>query len=353
MSKLKYFFLSLFLAGVIISCETDFDTTSQWEDISVVYGIIDQLDSVFYIKINKAFLGEGDALVYAMEYDSINYPDTLNVKLHEINGNGNTVQTMDFEFGIIPEEEQDEDDVVFPGPQSIYYGGPDTYHEFIGSKKIWLNDEHTYRMEITFPNSSKVITSETILVNHFSITYPLPSQVTIKFTNNPNSKTTFKWAKPNNDVNNAFRYQVNLIFHYQEKTLAGVYQNRSILLAEIIKDPSQITEEMTYNYFDENFYVSCQSQIPYSDQAKEDSIVERYTRDVDFIISVAAEEFNLFLDVYEPSNSVVQDKPAFTNIENGIGLFSSRYKNSVSKDLHHESVNELIAMDNNALKFEE
>ena len=41
-------------------------------------------------------------------------------------------------------------------------------------------------------------------------------------------------------------------------------------------------------------------------------------------ILVAGTELNTFMDVSAPSNNVNQEKPAYTNIENGLGIFSSR-----------------------------
>ncbi|MCD4681771.1 MAG: hypothetical protein K8R86_00695, partial [Bacteroidales bacterium] len=271
---------------------------------------------------------------------------------YELDEDGNTVNTIELIRGYIPEDEQDENDTVFPGGQIIYYGGPENYYDWIDGQKFWLNDNHTYLLNIAFPNSEKVVTSESILVNRFDITYPSWFQETVEFTNNPNSKTLFKWEQPNNDVNNAFRYEVKLLFHYQEKTYSGITRNDSVLLASIIKDQSQVNDEMIYNYHDQNFFISCLSQILHSDPAIENTIEVRYTKEVEFIVSVAAEDFNVFIEVYTPSGSIVQEKPPFTNIENGIGLFSARYNIRTSKDLHTNSVIELIDIDENIMKFE-
>ena len=65
MHTIKYILFGLWILFFMNSCETDFDTTTDWEDITVVYGIIDQNDSMQYIKINKAFLGEGNVLQFA------------------------------------------------------------------------------------------------------------------------------------------------------------------------------------------------------------------------------------------------------------------------------------------------
>ena len=54
----------LIFAG-FTGCETDFDTTAPYKDITIVYGLLDSKDSMQYIKINKAFLAENNVLTYA------------------------------------------------------------------------------------------------------------------------------------------------------------------------------------------------------------------------------------------------------------------------------------------------
>jgi hypothetical protein len=50
---------------------------------------------------------------------------------------------------------------------------------------------------------------------------------------------------------------------------------------------------------------------------------------VDFIFSVASDDLNTYMNASAPSNSIIQERPPFSNISNGIGLFSSRYVNEI------------------------
>ena len=40
------------------SCESDLDINSKWEEVTVVFGLLDQSQEKQYIRINKAFLGK-------------------------------------------------------------------------------------------------------------------------------------------------------------------------------------------------------------------------------------------------------------------------------------------------------
>ena len=60
------------------SCETELHVIDQTYDLPVVWGLIDPVDSVYDIRIQKSFCGKGNAADMAKIYDSI-YFDSLNV----------------------------------------------------------------------------------------------------------------------------------------------------------------------------------------------------------------------------------------------------------------------------------
>jgi hypothetical protein len=54
------------------------------------------------------------------------------------------------------------------------------------------------------------------------------------------------------------------------------------------------------------------------------------------------------MEVNEPTNSIVQEKPDYTNITNGLGIFSSRYRKIREKKIHPETIEEIQKLN---LKF--
>ncbi|HOV56213.1 MAG TPA: hypothetical protein PL122_08830, partial [Bacteroidales bacterium] len=58
---IKYIFTSIIAILIFSSCSTDVDLTQEWQDIPIVYSILDLNSSTQYIRINRAFLGDGDA----------------------------------------------------------------------------------------------------------------------------------------------------------------------------------------------------------------------------------------------------------------------------------------------------
>jgi hypothetical protein len=80
LKALFYLFIVLFIST---SCDKTLNVNAEWKDITIVYGLLDQNDSVQYIKITKAFLGEGDALTFSKIADSSNYKEKLEVTMEE------------------------------------------------------------------------------------------------------------------------------------------------------------------------------------------------------------------------------------------------------------------------------
>jgi hypothetical protein len=72
------------------------------------------------------------------------------------------------------------------------------------------------------------------------------------------------------------------------------------------------------------------------------TIQKRIIGEVDVIAVVGGEDLNTYMELNEPSTSIVQDAKEFTNINNGIGLFSSRYQISETVKLSSASIDELM-----------
>ena len=364
MKMIKYCISAISLIVLLGSCETDFDTTTEWEDISVVYCLLDQMDSIQYLKINRAFLGEGNALVYAQEKDSSNYSYNLDAWIEEWTLEGDSLGKL-FEFE--PTTDYPKEPGIFYYPdQIIYKGGPATHdtvkyiiippNDTIGFIKVWLNENNIFKLKIADPVTGKQIWSKTILVQDFPITSPSSAQEFIKFTPNVSHTTEFRWELADNDPNlnpdysGQFRYEVDATFNYREygPTInSGDTIEKTINLLSATGYPYSGVNEITVFYSDDSFFSNCLNSIPLDNQSDEDKITVRFAGDVNVVVSAAATEYNLYMQVYEPSTSIVQERPPYTNINNGIGIFSARYKTYTAKKLHPESVNDL----DESLKF--
>ena len=86
--NLKYFtIIVIAITSIFNACKTDVDVIAPYRETAVIYGLLDVSQPIQYIKINKVFLGQGDAYAMAQNPDSSNFnPDDMNIYLEKYNG---------------------------------------------------------------------------------------------------------------------------------------------------------------------------------------------------------------------------------------------------------------------------
>ena len=307
----------LFLLTLIIpSCNNKLEVNADWKDITVIYGILDQNDSVHYLKITKAFLGPGDALSFAKISDSSNYPEKLDVRLEgwEKNSTYDSTLKQTILFDTVTITNKEEGDSVFYYPSQLIY-------KSLGVAS--LNSSYFYKLFIKDNRTGKEVTSETQLVQKISsISKPQPAPARASFI--PGSKLQAVWIS----AKGGKRYQFVARFHYLETKKSDTSQKSFkyvdwVIFNDLRTDNTDGGKQMDYSYSADVFYTVLGNKIPV------DPTVDRTAYSMEYIFTIAAEDLNTYMEVTEPSYTIVQEKPPFTNITNGIGIFSSRHDNTM------------------------
>ncbi|MBN3036349.1 MAG: DUF4249 family protein [Bacteroidales bacterium] len=343
--------LFLLLIYIPYSCETELDTNAPWKEITVIYGLLDQYDSIQIIKVNRAFLGEGNALLMAQTGDSGNYAVPPEVYVEDWDG-GTLRRTIEFDtFSVYNQESGifgSRREVMF---RSKPFSEPVTITGL--GEKIWLDDDHTYRLMVRNPVSGNEVTAQTGLVKEFSITKPSSISDSLGLDNDPEAKTTFRWTQSSTGT----RYEFEFRFHFMEVLHSSPDTlHRHITLATSTQKKSS-SDEMSLIYYDQTFFQSCLAGIPYTkDPGRENDVKERIAGKMEVIVASAVEEFDKYIDVNNPDpTSIVIDPPIYTNVNNGIGIFSSRMRKIKEKILRKTTLSQLIYLDNTdttvSLKF--
>jgi len=311
MRYLRIILVVLVFITVLYSCNKNLNVNADWRDITVVYGILSQNEDTTFIKITKAFLGEGDAMQFAKIPDSSTYPDKLDVKLEAWSGN-TLVNTYTFDTITIHTKEAGDSIFYFPS-QLVYYNH--TGH---------LDENNTYKLKITHKNTGVVDSATTKLVHSFTVETPDPFIKLVEYI--PGHSFEVKFAP----AYGGKRYQLLIRFHYLETTKSGstekfidwvVFNNYQVV------NPYDIMPEPILAGFAGDLFYTALKHIK---SLKEDTtVISRTPRWVDYIFSVASEDLNTYMEVTEPSLSIIQERPSFSNIYNGIGLFSSRFVNEI------------------------
>lgn len=300
MKVLRYFqFYLVALLLVIVACSTKFNVNEEWQDITVVMGLLNQADSIQYIRISKAFLGPGNELQYAKIPDSSNYQTSLEVKLNEYLGNSfvRSISLHDTQI-------TNKDSGIFYFPvQKLYY------------TKSQIYQDYTYRLWIHNTLNGKIIQGSTGLVHMFDLNLPstfpgvniLPGQI-----------TEVNWRS----AIGGKRYQITVRIHYTEIKKENLFKSYHILDWTPYTDITSIDDKggasMDYFLTGNDFYTYMGNNIPV------DTSVERILGLCDFIFTVGSEDLDTYIQINE-TNPIMEIKPTFSNITNGIGLFASRF----------------------------
>ncbi|MBN1198761.1 MAG: DUF4249 family protein [Bacteroidales bacterium] len=314
-------FIFLLIPGFLLpSCKKELNLNADWEDVTIVYGIMNQLDSAHYIKITKAFLGPGNALEYAQIADSSNYRMKLNVTLEAWSGS-NLIAIYPFDTTTIDSK----DSGIFYFPNQLLYVNDSI-----------LSPEYTYTLKIINPESQEVISSQTALIKNFHVEKPFAYQ-SISYDAGKNSKVEWTSAEGGK------RYQVVVRFFYLEAPTSnptqGVLKSVDwVIVPGKLARSDEGGESLDASYSNDGFYSMLHTQLEVDPNVER--TVPNYSLKYYFI--VAGDDLNTYIEVSQPSNSIIQEKPSYNNIENGIGLFSSRFVQVIdSINLSQRSIDEI------------
>ncbi len=329
MRYLRIILVALVIITVSNSCNKKLNVNADWRDITVVYGILSQNEDTTFIKVTKAFLGEGDALQFAKIPDSSSYPDKLDVKLEAWSG---STLVSTYIFDTITKHQKEKGDSIFYYPDQLVYYNP-TGH---------LDENNTYRLKITHKKTGVVDSAITKLVHSFIVEIPDPFIKKVDYIPGHNFDVKFEPAFGGK------RYQLLIRFHYLETTSSGTQPKSFEWMLfnnmQVVNPYEPSPEPILAGFLGDVFYTVVAGNI------KDDpNVTSRAARGVDYIFSVASEDLNTYMEATEPSLSIIQERPSFSNIYNGIGLFSSRFVNEIdsialgSSTLDQLKVNPLTA----------
>ena len=296
---------------IFCSCETDFDVNADWSDVTIVYGLIDPNNEDQLIKINKAFLGQGDAFEMASVADSTNYdPSNLLVKIHRLRDqNFNTFDTLS--TVILNDTVLDKDDGLFSTDNNIIY----TFKK----PTSFYNTNSVYALEIVNLNSGHKVTSQTEIINTFSFESLNPSFEWGLYNGELPDSLKFRtknieWQKSENGV----IYQLDIMINYIENT-------DTVRLAWSQPIVEYSSGNMSLKIKGDQFFQFLSNNL--------DNTTTKRFLNLDLIMTIGTDDLQTYINVNKPFSCIVQERPVFSNIENGVGLFSSRFTYDDIKDI--------------------
>lgn len=319
--------LMVFLFG---SCSTDVDLYADFKDITIVYGLLDINKDTNYVKINRAFLGYGDANEIAMIPDSSNYPGKLDAKIIEYrsSASGNNYEkTREYVLDTITIHDK-EPGTFYSPDQLVYYT----------TGKIHNNSDHyKYRYDLEIDRGDTVITASTDIVggSQFAIVPNI-----LNFSSMVDLGKLRWIGCPNSSI-----YEIVLRFYYTEvsPTLDSVQHCVNWSLGTHPEVSLQCENGVYFiHYKAAMFFGNLANEIG------DDSLtlnVQRifYEPSVEVEITAGGSELYNYITVNGSNSSIVQTIPEYTNINGGYGVFSSRSKISKRVRMTSQTVMDLYS----------
>ena len=320
-------FLLIFVsASFLIACETQVDIHIEGEESAVVFGFLDPTLDTQFVKITHTFLTDGSAFDAAQIQEMSEYND---LEAYVIVYDG--TDSVD-SYLLLEKTVTDKDSGVFYYPaQTVYY-----FTEAV-------NNDYTYKL--SFFGSGKEVESYSDVIGEFteenSMLFPIVSLVVLYEANNTVYKNVFFRLFSSE---NTKRYEFSYLFHYKEIYLDGSIAEKTLHF----KHSPFITESLLGNEFFEfridglSFYIRVAGII--LDQNNEENIDHRVIGKMDYIFEYAGEELNNFIVLEtEPFTSWKPEHNPYSNITNGIGVWSSRGKSVFEgKTLSNSSIKEMV-----------
>lgn len=305
------------LAALTQSCDNDIDVNAPFKETTVVYGAIDADDPVHYIRITRAYLGEQGIYGGNDVSDSLYY-DSLQVELIELNENGNITNT----FPAVKDNSVQLDSGFFE---------TDGYHVY--RVNATLDEANSYRVKIT-RGDDKTITATTDMVKEFSVLYPRFATV------NPTAINGMRveWEQ----AEDGRIYQAHLHMYYVEfprdnkadSTRGRVTYDFPTFTGSSLAGTGNILTSINTDQFYGN--LANKLDAPTGNRI-------RIHRRVDLVVDCGADDLATHINVSQPQTGVLQDPPFFTNVDGGVGIFSSmRSSYALNKRLHQQAIDELV-----------
>ena len=297
---------SVIISLLLGSCSTDLDSLDSYKEIPIVVGLLNPNDSIHYIRIQKAFgQNGGSAVMLATQGEQIYYADELLVTLEALDDG-----LLREEFVLKREDQSDHGKIKESG---LFTNNP----HILYSLKAELNPAFRYRVKVRNVNSGLEATAETDLVESMTVFVPDSGDI-LDFSDTNDLPIIYQSAKAGKV------YELNARFYYErEVVLTGARTDHYIEFPMFQWEFSDNLEGgfgMSYEFPKPLFYGNIRKQL----EAEEG--IRYHFKSLDLNFFAAGFEFYELYQYNRVRDGIIQVVALddYTNVENGLGIFSSR-----------------------------
>jgi hypothetical protein len=307
---MKSLFLFFLISVVgITACTTDIDPCDEWQNIPVVYGIIDPDDSVHYIRLNRAFLGNMNVYDMASESDSLLYSYDVDVFVHVLNNDNHVVTSLRFE-----KIRMIKDSFNISG-QSIF--GIQKHYVYASGGIIPTGQNYTYKLEINFPRGKKVQSTTTGIGNTRHV-FPNPLYYD-SFSLSPygNESISLQYYLPSDNGVAQIGFR---IYYYEVLSNGAILKKHAHFGLNYFRITSSESNPRlhSYKYYTKDILKKIRKELDSTDT----HVIARYLGKIEVRYYVANDD--MAEQLYHRVGSLNLDMQIPSNIVGGKGFFASR-----------------------------
>ena len=325
MKKYYYFTLGLLLTLLTFnSCKEDIELVGNFKETAVIYGVLDTLESVHFIKINRAFIGPGNALEIAKIPDSSYFSSVEATVKEYILNPSNNVKTLARTWPL-------RDTLIYTKSSGVFYAPSEKVYYFSDNSQGKLNLNATYDLEvIIYKGTSKefIVTGSTEMVSGISSGQKTSSS-NFAFISNDGKLTNARVEVAS--TGNAATINASLKINIDE------YSDNSLVSSPVINWNTGEAEVQK----NASFSTTIQGQMFYELIRKNVSpdnatINTRRLSSISIVLTGGSTELNNYINANKPSGTLAQSKPSYTNLKinndnNVVGIFTSRLTVIINK----------------------
>lgn len=295
---MKWIFGLFGISLLFTSCDNELIVTDTWKDIPVVWGLLSASDTAHYIRVEKAFLDPTtSALDIARIPDSLYYDDAQ-VTLRRISSG--QIYTLTRVDGNLE---------GYPRDSGIFAESPNYLYK-IRANLLNLVPGDEYEFMLVRNDHTDPVTARTIILPKPVLRNPVPG-ATLGFKTN--NQFLFRW----NAIDQASLFDLILTIHYSERNAetGGLFLPKSF--EWVIQ---RNLEDVQRSIDGSEFYSAIKANV------KENFEATRIFDSLDISVWAGGSELGEFIKVVQANTDITstQDIPNYTNLSEGIGIFSSR-----------------------------
>lgn len=312
----------ILLCAILSSCDSDVELEAPYKNTPIIFGVLDFTADTQFVRINKAYLGAGNADEYAQIRDSVEYhPDDVEAWLYKKNGS-NILDSIQLERIVKPSRDPgvfyNTDIAFYYTNQPLFTPSEIAQIEITSQNANWRYElvahikGETYRAETDFPDCRVA-----------DLTGPPSPPTRVQFYNA--AFESFQNVRPDfSKRENTARYQGQIRFNFDYlrddgSAVTGEYIDFQL---GVINNQTSTNEtgEASFSFNAENWFTFVGERVKAIPGIRKVQMAN-----LEFRLTGGNEILNTYINLAQPISDFTPVTASFSNFDNGaIGILGSR-----------------------------